>query len=113
VTTDVAAVTAQALSLPFFLALLAVGIVLLGALAYVVAARRGGAKAAPAPHGVERLGYGRERWERQLAMWQGVVRRLEIQARGQDPIPERLQREIAEAKAKVEEAQAKLGNGAS
>ncbi len=52
----------------------------------------------------EGMGYGRERWERELALWRGVLRRLEIQAEFQSPISERLQREIAEAQAKIAEA---------
>ena len=52
----------------------------------------------------EGMGYGKERWERELALWRGVLRRLEIQAEFQSPISERLQREITEAQAKIAEA---------
>lgn len=54
--------------------------------------------------GREEMGYGKERWERELALWGGVLRRLEIQAKYQSPISERLQKEIDEAKAKMAEA---------
>lgn len=50
------------------------------------------------------MGYGTERWQREHALWSGVVRRLEIQAKHANPIPDRLQRELTEARAKVAEA---------
>lgn len=54
------------------------------------------------------MGYGLERWERELSLWRGVLRRLEIQAKYQSPISERLQQEIDEAKAKIAEAEQNL-----
>src|SRR5688500_13906331 len=99
------AVTAQTLSLPFFLLLGALGIVLAGFCAYFLFGRRPTSQSA-APLPVTQMGYGRERWERELALWQGILRRLEIQAKFQPSITERLQREIAEAKTKIAEAEA-------
>jgi hypothetical protein len=98
------AVAAQMPSLPFFLLLLTVGIVLLGILAYFVLERRR-APTSDTPSHVAQMGYGRERHQRELVLWQGILRRLEIQAKYQNPISERLQNEIDEAKAKIAEAE--------
>jgi hypothetical protein len=54
------------------------------------------------------MGYGKERWERELSLWNGVLRRLEIQAKYQLPISERLQQEIDQAKSKIAEAERHL-----
>lgn len=54
------------------------------------------------------MGYGKERWQRELSLWNGVLRRLEIQAKYQSPISERLQQEIDQAKSKIAEAERHL-----
>lgn len=92
------------LSLPLLLLLLAVAIVLLGILAYFGLERRR-SSASDTPAHIAQMGYGRERWQRELALWQGILRRLEIQAKYQNPLSERLQQEIAEAKSKIAEAE--------
>lgn len=96
--------TAQTLSLLIFLAVLTVGIVLVGVLAYFALEHRR-APVSETPPQVAQMGYGQERWQRELSLWQGILHRLEIQAKYQNPIPERLQKEIAEAQAKIAEAE--------
>lgn len=90
---------------------LALAILLLGGLAIWVLNRRSGAgqPAAPPP-GIAQMGYGTQRWEREVALWRGTLRRLEIQARYQSPPSEALQRQIDEAKAKLAEAEHHLTN---
>ena len=58
----------------------------------------------PPPAETANMGYGMERWQRELSLWRGVLRRLEIQAKYQSPNA-RLQQEIDEAKAKIAEAE--------
>lgn len=97
---------------PLVLLALAVGIVLLGTLTYWLANRRSLSPAPnPPPPDVAAMGYGAERWERDLALWRGTLRRLEIQAKHQQPLPERLRQEIAEAQARIAAAEARLGRG--
>ncbi len=95
---------AQTLSLPILLIGLAVAIVVVGiAIFFVVERRR--EPSADTPFDVARMGYGQERRQRELALWQGILRRLEIQAKYQNPVSERLQQEIAAAKARIAEAE--------
>jgi hypothetical protein len=54
------------------------------------------------------MGYGKERWERELSLWNGVLSRLEIQAKYQSPMSERLQQEIDQAKSKIADAEHNL-----
>lgn len=96
--------TAQTLSLPIFLILLTLGIVLAGIAAYVIMERHR-SPVSETPPQIAEMGYGRERWQRELSLWQGILRRLEIQAKYQNPTSERLQKEIAEAQAKIAEAE--------
>ncbi len=101
------AATAQTVSLPFLFIALAAAIVILGIAAYFLLERRAPPSAA-APPGVAEQGYGRERAKREVELWQGIVRRLEIQARYQNPISERLQQELDDARRKLREAQERL-----
>jgi hypothetical protein len=87
------------MSISLLLLLFGVGVVLVGlALGFLwIASRSTETRRSAAPAaGVENLGYGRERWERELALWKGTLRRLEIQARHQDPVSSGLQREMEE-----------------
>jgi hypothetical protein len=93
------------MSLPFWIALLAIGIIVGGIVLYYLIEKRGKHAPSATPSHVAQMGYGRDRWEREYALWQGILRRLEIQAKYQNPVPERLQKEIAEAKAKIAEAE--------
>jgi hypothetical protein len=99
------------MSISLLLLLFGVGVVLVGlALAFLWLLSRGGQprqSARPAA-GVENLGYGRERWERELALWKGTLRRLEIQARHQNPVSGGLQRQMDEARARIAEAERRL-----
>ncbi len=90
---------------------LTLAILLLGGLAIWVLNRRGdaGQSAAPPP-GIAQMGYGTQRWEREVALWRGTLRRLEIQAKYQSPPSEALQRQIDEAKAKLVEAEGHLSS---
>lgn len=97
---------------PLVLLGLVLGILLLGVVAYWFTQRPGTPQAsAPPPPSVTEMGYGTERWERDLALWRGTLRRLEIQAKYQQPVSERLRQEIAEARARIAAAEAELGKG--
>lgn len=58
----------------------------------------------PPPPGVTEQGYGQERWAREAALWRGILRRLEIQARHSPP-SEGLRQQLEEARAKIAEAE--------
>ena len=64
----------------------------------------------PAGTGVSAQGYGDARWARELALWRGTLRRLHVQARHQHPPSEALQRQIAQAEARIAEAERHLAD---
>ena len=94
---------------PIQFLLLMLLIFVLGGLFVWIASKQGSIRNSVLPEaGSEDMGYGKERWERELALWNGVLRRLEIQAKYQSPISERLQKEIDEARAKIAHAKKNL-----
>lgn len=88
--------------------LVALSLVLLvaGILVIFVMSRRERA-ARDTPPAVAGMGYGRARWERERALWRGVLRRLEIQARHAQPSAS-LERQLEEARARLDEAERHL-----
>jgi hypothetical protein len=99
------------MSITLLLLLFLVGVMLVSlALAFLWLLSRGGGPRQPSrpTADVENQGYGRERWERELALWRGTLRRLEIQARHQEPVSSGLQRQMNEARARIEEAERRL-----
>lgn len=61
------------------------------------------------PEGVvPNLGYGRARWEREIALWEGTLRRLQTQAAHYDDVPPHLAREIERAEARLARAREAL-----
>ncbi len=88
---------------------LALLILLLGGVLIVVASRRH-ATASPerATPGMAAMGYGVQRWERDLALWRGTLRRLHIQATQQTPPSDALQQQIAQAESRIAEAERQL-----
>lgn len=87
-------------------------VTLLGGVAFLWRqARRGGhAASAPPPAAIAEMGYGDDRWQREVALWRGILRRLEIQARHQTSPSERLLADIAEARERIAEAERHLTN---
>jgi hypothetical protein len=75
----------------------------------------------PSSADLPEVGYGRARWERELALWEGTLGRLHTQAAryGDGDLPPHLDREIKRAEARIARARAALaqeeegdGNGA-
>ncbi|MDQ4077762.1 MAG: hypothetical protein M3220_16130 [Chloroflexota bacterium] len=92
-----------------WLVAIALLILLVGGVVLLLASRREESVTPqpPAP-GIAEMGYGTQRWKRELALWCGTLRRLEIQAKHQDPVSEGLQQQIEEAKARIAEAEQHL-----
>ncbi len=89
--------------------LLGLLILLLGAAFIVVASRRGSSPSAlHPPRGVAEMGYGQARWEREAALWRGVLRRLEIQRKHQATPSDSLLQQMEEARVKLAEAERHL-----
>lgn len=59
------------------------------------------------------LGYGRERWGRELALWEGTLRRLQTQAARYEEPPSHLRSELARAEARIARARAALDESTS
>lgn len=55
---------------------------------------------------------GGDKWERELSLWRGVRRRLEIQAGQQSPLPPYLQTQIEDADRRIAEAERHLASAA-
>lgn len=62
----------------------------------------------PEEEATRNLGYGRARWEREVALWEGTLRRLETQAARHTDLPPHLAREIERAGARLARARAAL-----
>ncbi|MCZ7574666.1 MAG: hypothetical protein M5U01_39450 [Ardenticatenaceae bacterium] len=62
------------------------------------------------PEETRNLGYGRARWEREIALWEGTLRRLQTQAIRYTEVPPHLAREIERAEARLTRAREALGS---
>ncbi len=91
----------------------AIALVIIGVsvVLFIILERRSGQSSDRATPAVSEMGYGKEKWTREYALWSGILRRLEIQAQYQSPVSERLQSEMEAARAKVTEAEKYIKKG--
>lgn len=87
--------------------LLGAGILVVGAVVWWLYRRRTPSKT-EAEIGEELGGYGAERWQREIAVWQGTLRRLERQADRYDEVPPHLRQQIERAKQRIARARRAL-----
>lgn len=63
--------------------------------------------------GTEIGGYGDDRWQREIDMWRGTLRRLERQAERYEKPPQQLQQQIDTARQRIARAENALAQNSS